>query len=106
MSKKYTPRITTYENNLNTVLEVGPKSIRYQLNEWSEAASAEWPGGKPVGDVGRTLDAALRAARRKARRAKGTILLVAYQWTGARDDAHLVRVGTVFEVKAAFTETN
>lgn len=88
-------KITPYTADLGTVLLLGSKSVRWQLNLYTDETRAEYPYGKPIGDAGSTMDRAMRTAHKRALTRDGVVILVAYGWSEAKKE--YMRIGTVAE---------
>lgn len=88
-------KITTNPGSLGTVLLLGSKRVLWQLNLYTDDTREEHPNGVPIGNAGKTMDAAMRTARRRALTRDGVILLVAYGWHSEKKE--WVRIGNVAE---------
>lgn len=67
-------KITVVPEVLDTVLLAGSKSVLWQLDLYTEADDSS----TPLTNAGKTMDAAMRRARKRALNAQGTILLKAF----------------------------
>jgi len=95
-----TVQTSLWSVNLAKVLEHGSKSIRWQLNLFTEDTETQYPQGRPLRDAGSTMDAAMRAAHRAAKSAKGTIVLHASRMVEDENRQwHCGAIGPVAEFK-------
>jgi hypothetical protein len=79
-------------------LAYGSKSIRYQLNIPDKRDPADHYATIPHGDAGRTLDGALRKARKRATRKNPVILVTAHKLVPYDSDEESIAFGIICEV--------